>query len=48
MRVAVISCGLGHVKRGVETWSENLGVVLHEKVIYVTVYQGGGNSQRFF
>lgn len=44
-KVALISTGLGHVKRGIETWTEDLGKALYERGINVTVYKGGGRVQ---
>ncbi len=45
MKVALISTGLGHVKRGVETWTEDLGRELRTQNIKVTVYKGGGEQE---
>ena len=41
-KVALLSSGLGHVNRGIEAWTENLGRALHAQYIDVTVYKGGG------
>lgn len=43
-KVAILSSGLGHVKRGIEAWAEDLGNVLRNKGLRVTVYKGGGNG----
>ena len=40
--VALLSSGLGHVKRGVETWTDDMGRALAARGINVTVYKGGG------
>ena len=40
MKIALLSSGLGHIKRGVETWTEDLAVALKECNIDVTVYCG--------
>jgi len=40
MRIALLSSGLGHIKRGVEGWTENLAVSLNARNIDVTVYCG--------
>jgi 1,2-diacylglycerol 3-alpha-glucosyltransferase len=45
-KVALISTGLGHIRRGIETWTEDLGQALHELGVNVTVYKGGGRAER--
>lgn len=45
VQIAILSSGLGHVKRGIETWTEDLGRALFERGVRVTVYKGGGKSQ---
>ena len=45
-KIALISTGLGHVKRGIETWTQDLGWELHARKIDVTVYKGGGIKGR--
>lgn len=44
-KIALISTGLGHVKRGIETWTEDLGKALYERGLDVTVYKGGGRLE---
>lgn len=45
-RIALISTGLGHVNRGIETWTEDLGQELHALGADVTVYKGAGKKDR--
>ncbi|MCA9398645.1 MAG: glycosyltransferase family 4 protein [Candidatus Omnitrophica bacterium] len=45
MKIALISTGLGHIKRGIETWTYDLGKVLVAKGIDLTVYKGGGQPE---
>ena len=40
MKIALLSSGLGHIKRGIETWTEDLYIALKEREIEVTVYCG--------
>jgi len=47
-KVAVISSGLDHVKRGVETWAKDLAYALKEKGINVRLYKGSGASKNGF
>jgi 1,2-diacylglycerol 3-alpha-glucosyltransferase len=42
MRIAVASSGLGHVRRGVETWAEDLAAALRSAGQDVTLFKGGG------
>ncbi|MDE2222746.1 MAG: glycosyltransferase family 4 protein [Candidatus Omnitrophica bacterium] len=43
LKIALTSCGLGHVKRGIETWAEDLGRELSScKTVKVTLYKGAG------
>ncbi len=42
MRVAILSSGLGHVFRGVESWSQELAYGLKEHGVDVTLFKGGG------
>lgn len=43
-RIAIASSGLGHVRRGVESWAEDLGKALHRSGENVTLYQADGRS----
>lgn len=40
MKIALLSSGLGFIKRGIETWTEDLYVALKERNMDVTVYCG--------
>ncbi len=40
--VALLSSGLGHIKRGVETWTDDLGKELFARGYRVSVYKGAG------
>lgn len=42
-RIAIASSGLGHVRRGVESWAEDLASALHRSGADVTLFQGGGS-----
>jgi glycosyltransferase involved in cell wall biosynthesis len=42
-RIAIASSGLGHVRRGVESWAEDLAGALHRTGADVTLFQGGGS-----
>jgi 1,2-diacylglycerol 3-alpha-glucosyltransferase len=42
LKIAVASSGLGHISRGVETWTEELGTALHCAGQNAHVFQGGG------
>jgi len=44
MKVAIASAFLGHVLRGVESWSQDLAAELHRRGADVTLFQGGGPS----
>lgn len=45
IRVALLSSGLGHVKRGIETWTQDMAKALAEAGVRVAVYKGGGKRQ---
>jgi glycosyltransferase involved in cell wall biosynthesis len=42
-RIAIASSGLGHIRRGVESWAEDLASALHRSGADVTLFQGGGS-----
>lgn len=44
-RLAIASSGLGHVNRGIETWSKNLAYLLYSKGIDITLFKGGGKKE---
>jgi glycosyltransferase involved in cell wall biosynthesis len=48
MKIAVVSSGLGHVARGIETWADDLATALHRRGINVTLFKGGGTASRSF
>ncbi|MDA0577547.1 MAG: glycosyltransferase family 4 protein [Verrucomicrobia bacterium] len=41
MKIAVASCGLGHVSRGIETWARDTAVALAGRGVDVTLFAGG-------
>lgn len=42
LRVAVASSGLGHIRRGIETWAADTALALHREGQDVTLFQGSG------
>jgi 1,2-diacylglycerol 3-alpha-glucosyltransferase len=44
-KVAIVSSGLGHITRGIETWTEDLGYELLNRGIDVTIFKGGGEDR---
>lgn len=42
MKIAVASSGLGHIKRGIETWAADLAHALHTDGQHVTLFGGAG------
>jgi 1,2-diacylglycerol 3-alpha-glucosyltransferase len=48
IKVAIMSSGLGHVARGIETWAEVSATALHERGIDVTLFKGAGQTTRTF
>lgn len=46
MKIAVASCGLGHVARGIEAWAEDLGAALHARGENITLFKGGGAATK--
>ena len=42
IKIAVVSSGLGHIARGIETWADDLGSALHRRGMNVTLFKGGG------
>src|SRR5579871_2147732 len=44
LKIAVASSGLGHIRRGVETWAEQLGCALRKAGYNAYVFQGAGAS----
>ena len=41
-KIAIASCGLGHVYRGIEAWAETTAMALHGRGHAVRLFQGGG------
>jgi 1,2-diacylglycerol 3-alpha-glucosyltransferase len=44
LRVAVASSGLGHIRRGIETWADDIGAALRRHGVEATTFQGGNDS----
>ena len=40
LKIAIASSGLGHIRRGVETWAEDLGAALRRRGVQATTFQG--------
>lgn len=40
-RIAITSSGLGHIRRGIESWAEDLALALQRSGTDVTLFQGG-------
>ncbi len=40
LRVAIGSCGLGHVRRGIEAWAEDTAAALHRRGVIVSLFGG--------
>ncbi len=47
-RIAVMSSGLGHVARGIETWADSVATELHHRGADVTLFKGFGKADRSF
>lgn len=45
MKIAIASSGLGHIKRGIETWASDLASALHRSGENVTLFAGDGTPQ---
>ena len=43
LKIAIASSGLAHIRRGVETWAQDLGVALRRRGIDATTFQGSAN-----
>lgn len=46
MKLAIVSTGLGHVARGIETWAQDSAAALHRRGLDVTLFKGSGSSTR--
>ncbi len=42
MRIAIASCGLGHITRGIESWAHDLAYALHARHHQVILCKGAG------
>jgi len=40
LRVAIASCGLGHVRRGIEAWAQDTAAALHRRGVIVSLFAG--------
>lgn len=45
MKIAITSSGLGHIARGIETWSKELAYSLWNKGLNITLYKGAGRKE---
>jgi len=45
LKIAVISSGLGHVARGIETWAADTAAALHAMGRDVTLFKGSGRAE---
>ncbi len=48
LRIAVASCGLGHVARGIEAWAADLAAALYARGENVVLYKGGGTAEHSY
>src|SRR5579875_3643914 len=44
LKVAIASSGLGHIRRGVETWADDLGAALRRRGLDATTFQGSAGA----
>jgi glycosyltransferase involved in cell wall biosynthesis len=42
LRIAIASSGLGHIRRGVETWAEEIATAFYDRGLDVALFQGAG------
>jgi 1,2-diacylglycerol 3-alpha-glucosyltransferase len=47
LRVAIASCGLGHVRRGIEAWAEDTAAALHRRGVIVSLFGGAPGPGSF-
>jgi len=45
LRIAIVSSGLGHVARGIETWAADTAAALHAMGRDVTLFKGSGRAE---
>lgn len=48
IKIAIMSSGLGHVARGIETWADVTATTMHEHGMDVTLFKGAGEARRPF
>ncbi|MBL8850101.1 MAG: glycosyltransferase family 4 protein [Planctomycetaceae bacterium] len=48
LKIAIMSSGLGHVARGIETWADVTATAMHERGVDVTLFKGAGDAARPF
>jgi 1,2-diacylglycerol 3-alpha-glucosyltransferase len=48
IKVAIMSSGLGHVARGIETWADVSATAMQDRGVDVTLFKGGGEATRPF
>lgn len=48
LKIAIMSSGLGHVARGIETWADVTATAMHEWGLDVTLFKGAGKPGRPF
>ncbi len=46
MKIAIASSGLGHIRRGIETWASDLGDALQCRGENVTLFAGGSSTEQ--
>lgn len=46
MKIAIVSSGLGHIARGVETWADDLAAALHRRGVSVGLFSGARLGNR--
>jgi 1,2-diacylglycerol 3-alpha-glucosyltransferase len=44
LKIAVASSGLDHVRRGVESWANDMGIALHRQGVSVSLFQACGSA----
>ena len=48
MKIAIASCGLGHITRGIEAWAHDLAHALADRGEHVILCKGGGSADAEF
>ena len=44
LKIAIASCGLRHIRRGIESWADDLALALHRVGADVTLFQGSATG----